>query len=85
MAEELGRHGYAISPGTLYPLLHDLERQGLVTSHQRTEGGRVLRYYRATPAGSALLAQARHALRELAHELLGSPTMGPQGASDAPG
>ena len=26
MAEELARHGYRISPGTIYPLLHGLER-----------------------------------------------------------
>jgi hypothetical protein len=28
MIEELGRHGYRISPGTLYPLLHNLEKKG---------------------------------------------------------
>ena len=71
MSEELGRHGYEISPGTLYPLLHDLEEQGLLASEQRTEAGRVLRYYRATEPGRAMLAEARRALRELATELLG--------------
>jgi PadR family transcriptional regulator PadR len=28
MLEELARHGYRISPGTLYPLLHGLEKKG---------------------------------------------------------
>ena len=28
MAEELARHGYKISPGTLYPILHGLEKRG---------------------------------------------------------
>jgi DNA-binding PadR family transcriptional regulator len=29
MIEELARHGYKISPGTLYPMLHALERKGI--------------------------------------------------------
>jgi len=32
MAEELARHGYRISLGTLYPLLHGLEKKGYVRS-----------------------------------------------------
>jgi DNA-binding PadR family transcriptional regulator len=70
MSEELSRHGYRISPGTLYPMLHVLEEAGLLTSCQRRERGRVLRYYRATDAGRASLADARAALAELASELL---------------
>lgn len=70
MAEELGRHGYRISPGTLYPLLHDLEDAGLVVSEERLERGRVLRYYTATDDGRQTLSEARAALAELAAELL---------------
>lgn len=70
MAEELGRHGYRISPGTLYPLLHDLERAGLLASEERLEYGRVLRYYRPTDEGLRALADVRSALVELARELL---------------
>ena len=70
LSEELARHGYRISPGTLYPLLHTLEADGLLESSQRTENGRVLRYYRATRVGRAALAAARSALAELAGELL---------------
>ena len=70
MSEELGRHGYDISPGTLYPLLHDLEEQGLLSSVQRTENGRVLRFYEATGQGENVLSDARRALAELAAELL---------------
>ena len=69
---ELRRHGYEISPGTLYPLLHDLEDQALLISIQKIEDGRVLRYYEATDAGRAVLAEARHVLAELAAELLDS-------------
>jgi DNA-binding PadR family transcriptional regulator len=73
MSAELARHGYRISPGTLYPMLHALEAAMLLTSAERTENGRVLRYYTATAAGLAALASAREALAELARELLSSP------------
>ena len=36
MADELARHGYLISPGTLYPLLHGLAKKGYL----RSAGGR---------------------------------------------
>ncbi|MCV7073694.1 helix-turn-helix transcriptional regulator, partial [Mycobacterium rufum] len=35
LTEELARHGYDISPGTLYPTLHRLEADGLLTSQQQ--------------------------------------------------
>ncbi len=70
MSEELAHHGYRISPGTLYPLLHDLEQNGLLSSSQRVEHGRVLRYYAATYIGRQTLEEARYALAELAAELL---------------
>lgn len=70
MTEELAHHGYTISPGTLYPTLHRLEADGLLTSHQRVVDGRTRRVYQATDAGRAALARDRAALAELAHELL---------------
>ncbi|MFI9175808.1 PadR family transcriptional regulator [Streptomyces lincolnensis] len=71
MTEELARHGYRISPGTLYPTLHRLEADGLLTSEQRVVDGRVRRVYRATEAGQQALAEDRRALAELAREVLG--------------
>ena len=76
MSAELARHGYHISPGTLYPLLHALQDAGLLTSAERTEHGRVLRCYTATAPGRAALASARAALAELAAELLPAPVAG---------
>ncbi len=70
MTEELKRHGYAISPGTLYPTLHRLEAEGLLVSEQRTVAGRMRRVYRATDAGRQALAEDRAALAELAREVL---------------
>lgn len=40
MAQELARHGYQISPGTLYPLLHRLEQDGLLTSESKVVAGK---------------------------------------------
>ncbi|MBV9091590.1 MAG: helix-turn-helix transcriptional regulator [Mycobacteriaceae bacterium] len=72
ITEELGRHGYRISPGTLYPTLHRLESEGLLTSVQRVSDGRTRRMYRATAAGREALAADRKALAELAREILDS-------------
>ena len=38
MAEELARHGYKISPGTLYPILHGLEKRGYLKSEEERSG-----------------------------------------------
>ena len=71
MTQELARHGYRISPGTLYPTLHRLEADGLLVSRQLVVDGRTRRLYRATDAGRAALAEDRAALAELAREVLG--------------
>lgn len=70
MAAELARHGYRISPGTLYPTLHRMEEEGLLTSSRHVVDGHARRAYRATPAGRRALREAKHALRQLADELL---------------
>jgi DNA-binding PadR family transcriptional regulator len=70
MAEELRRHGYNVSPGTLYPTLHTLERQGLLSSERQLEDGRWRTYYTATPAGLETLAAVQAKLRELVGEVL---------------
>lgn len=70
MSAELAHHGYTISPGTLYPMLHRMQRDGLLDSEQRVVNGRAVRVYRATEAGKAALAEDRAALAELAREVL---------------
>ncbi|MBV8205776.1 MAG: PadR family transcriptional regulator [Acidobacteria bacterium] len=68
MIEELGRHGYKISPGAFYPLLHGMERRGLLrSSHQGRLNHR--RVYRATPEGRKALEVAKRRVRELFREL----------------
>lgn len=70
LSVELRRHGYDISPGTLYPLLHRMEEGGLLVSHSETVEGRVRRIYEATDAGRSELAELRMAVSELANEVL---------------
>jgi PadR family transcriptional regulator len=72
MIEELSRHGYRLSPGTLYPMLHALERKGLLKSRMKGKGRRARRLYRATPQGRKALAVAKHRVRELFGELVES-------------
>ena len=70
MVEELGRHGYRISPGTLYPLLHGLEKKGYLRASQKRNGKSLRKVYRATPAGRKALAAARSKVWELFGELM---------------
>lgn len=65
MIEELARHGYRISPGTLYPMLHALERKSYLTSRVERAGRLQRRIYRATDYGVKVLALARDRIREL--------------------
>lgn len=73
MIEELARHGYRLSPGTLYPMLHAMEKQGYLTSRVERVGRTQRRFYSATPYGLKGLALARERLRELAREVKPAP------------
>lgn len=68
--EELGRHGYKISPGTLYPLLHGLERKGYLRSINERSGKSARRMYQVTSMGHKALVAARQKVSELFGELL---------------
>lgn len=68
MIEELAGHGYKVSPGMFYPLLHGMERKGLLRS-SRGDRRNDRRVYRATPEGRKALAVAKLRVRELFSEL----------------
>src|SRR5256885_5810555 len=65
MIEELARHGYRISPGSLYPLLHGLERKGYLRSSKQRNGRSLRTVYRATAQGRKALAAVQDKVREL--------------------
>ncbi len=67
---ELRRHGYDISPGTLYPLLNRMERLGWLRGKTDPNGGRrARRDYRLTREGAKVLATIREQLKELQQEV----------------
>ena len=61
MVSELSRRSddtFQLKEGTLYPLLHTLEKQGWVRSYAReTPSGRERKYYRLTAEGRAQLVR----------------------------
>ena len=69
MIEELSEHGYKLSPGTLYPILHSLEQEGLLTHKNEKASGKVRKYYTITELGKAALRESKHYLAELAGEI----------------
>jgi len=69
MVEELARHGYRISPGTLYPLLYCFEKRYLRATEQRNAKS-LREVYRATPLGRKALAAASAKVREFIGELM---------------
>jgi PadR family transcriptional regulator, regulatory protein PadR len=71
IAEELRRHGYKLSAGTLYPILHELERKGYLCSHEERSGRTARRVYRATALGGKALRVARKRVHELFGEMFG--------------
>lgn len=73
MIEELGRHGYKLSSGTVYPLLHGLERKGYLRSSQQSSGRQRRRVYRATAKGRKALEAAKGKVRELFAEIFEKP------------
>ncbi len=70
MMEELARHGYKVSPGTLYPLMHRLEADGLLTCESEVVAGKARRYYSITPSGRTALEEIRPKILELVREAL---------------
>ncbi len=71
LIEELRRHGYALSAGTLYPILHSLEASGYLRHEDHVVGGKVRKYYTITAEGHRALTAARTKIVELMDELLG--------------
>jgi len=70
MIEELQHHGYSIGPGTLYPILHNLETAGCMRSKQEVVNGKLRKYYVATAKGKRTLEELRKKIREMVREVL---------------
>jgi len=70
LMEELRHHGYKIGPGTLYPVLHDLEAAGYLKGKDEVVGGKRRRNFRTTTRGRKVLSDARSKVVELASEIV---------------
>lgn len=69
MIEELKYHGYDISAGTLYPILHSLEKTKLISVEKKLVSGKIRKYYAITPNGADVLSKAKDKIKELTSEL----------------
>jgi PadR family transcriptional regulator PadR len=68
LIEELGRYGYRLSPGTLYPILHGLEAEHLLGRETRVVNGKARKYYRLTAAGRTALREGKRKAQDLMKE-----------------
>ena len=76
LIEELARHGYDLSAGTLYPMLHNLENEGLLLSQERVVEGKRRRYDTRTARGTSALDEGRERAVELLGEIRDGPAEG---------
>lgn len=67
--EELATHGYRLSPGTLYPMLHAMERKGYLRARLERDGRRARKVYEITRRGTVAFREAREKVKELFGEL----------------
>jgi len=75
LSQDLARAGHQVSPGTLYPLLHQMEKAGWVKSNGKTVKGKRRRYYRVTKKGRAQLQQALEALDQFLNGIVIPPSL----------
>ena len=69
MIDELKEHGYDMSPGTLYPLLHSMEEKNLLVKEEKIVEGKIRKYYKITPLGETVLKESRKKAYELFKEI----------------
>ncbi|WP_338787666.1 PadR family transcriptional regulator [Metabacillus sp. FJAT-53654] len=69
MLEELKEHGYNISAGTLYPILHTMESDGLLVREDKNVEGKIRKYYSTTAKGNTVLVEAKKKAYELFKEI----------------
>ncbi len=57
LVQKLEKKGLSVDPGTLYPLLRRLEKQGLLSSSWDTSEARPRKYYLLSPQGREVYQQ----------------------------
>lgn len=69
MIDELKSHGYDMSAGTLYPILHNMEEEGILKVEKQNVGGKIRKYYSITSHGAEVFADVKYKIRELVNEI----------------
>ncbi|KAB2333464.1 PadR family transcriptional regulator [Bacillus mesophilum] len=69
MLDELKEHGYSMSAGTIYPILHSMTNDGLLLQEKQKVDGKIRKYYRTTEKGKEVLLEARKKAFELFKEI----------------
>ncbi|KMQ50868.1 Transcriptional regulator, PadR family [Chitinispirillum alkaliphilum] len=69
LLRELSSHGYTLSPGTLYPILHRMLREGYLSRATEKTNGKLRKCYYITPDGQLALKEGREKARELLGEI----------------
>jgi DNA-binding PadR family transcriptional regulator len=70
MIEELERHGYKISPGTLYPILHEMKNDRVLKLEKRKVNGKIRKVYKLTSKGEITFRKLKRFVRELSKEVM---------------
>jgi len=70
MIKELNHHGYSISPGTLYPIFHELRRNKMIKSTTITVDGKQRKIYSITTKGKLTLERLKAFITELSKEVV---------------
>lgn len=66
---ELKRHGYDISFGTLYPIFHKLHKKEYLKLKKININGKIRKYYSITEKGIKVLKESKLKTKELFDEL----------------
>ena len=74
LIEELGHHGYKLSPGTLYPILHKLKQEKNLISFTKNVDGKMRKYYRTTAKGRKTLLEVKKKITILMDEIMDTGT-----------
>jgi PadR family transcriptional regulator, regulatory protein PadR len=69
LMDELRHHGYRLSPGTLYPILHKMEKEKFLKSYPKQVDGKIRKYYKITALGEKNLMEAKIKVGELVREI----------------
>jgi DNA-binding PadR family transcriptional regulator len=68
--EELARHGYSISPGTLYPILHEMKNNKVLKLEKKVVKGKIRKIYKLTTKGEKVLIKLKKFVKELSSEVI---------------